>query len=313
MTQRAAEHRVLQRPGERARGVELPLKIESGDESPDRADVDPAGCYGERLERQSRAAETDFPFPPDLALGPSRNERVTERPRGLDLQGAHRPVDDRLSRQAAVEGQRIDVDAGEIEREILRAEVALSQRHQPGVGGAERGHVPRKPPLAEGEIERPQLNLEQPPAVGRDRHAAVQHRMLGEPRIEKPDVGQRRRVGAHREIPEQRVARPLHRALRAELRAGESDAGQIDVERMAVDRQAADDVGDRQPGIAALGREPQHVDPNAVLPRRLDAQRGEPRVEMLEAAQPIASVFTGVFDLLVGTRHDAVLLQPQRE
>ena len=60
MTQRAAEHRVLQRPGERARGVELPLKIESGDESPDRADVDPAGCYGERLERQPRLIS---PFP----------------------------------------------------------------------------------------------------------------------------------------------------------------------------------------------------------------------------------------------------------
>src|SRR5882672_6251797 len=78
MAQRPAEHRVLQGAGERARRIELSLQIESGNQSPDRTDVDPAGFHGERLEGQSRPAQADFAFPLDLALGPSRNERVTE-------------------------------------------------------------------------------------------------------------------------------------------------------------------------------------------------------------------------------------------
>src|SRR2546422_5233253 len=97
MAQRSAEHRVLQGAGERAGRIELSLQIESGDESPDGADVDPAGFHGERLECQSRSADADFAFSLDLALGPSRNERVTERPPGLDFQSAHRAVDDRLT------------------------------------------------------------------------------------------------------------------------------------------------------------------------------------------------------------------------
>src|SRR5882762_10638949 len=181
MAQRSAERRVLQGAGERARRIELSLQIESGDESPDRTDVDPAGFHGKRLEGQSWPAEADFAFSLDLALGPSRNERVTERPPGLDFQSAHRPVDDRLTGEAAVERQRIDVDAGEIEREILRGEIALAQRHEPGIGGAEGVDVPGEPALAEAEIERLKLNLEHPPAVGRERHAAVQHRILREP------------------------------------------------------------------------------------------------------------------------------------
>ena len=141
----------------------------------------------------------------------------------------------------------------------------------------------------------------------------MQHRLLGKPRIEEPDVGQRRGVRLHDEIPLQRVARPLHGAPGAELCGREAHARQIHVERTAVDRQPADDVGDRQLGIAALGREAQHVDADALLPRRLDAQRRQPGVEVLEAPDAVAPIFPGVLDLLVGARDLAVLLQPQRQ
>src|SRR6266446_1720492 len=80
---------------------------------------------------------------------------------------------------------------------------------------------PESAALTEREVERPQLNLEHPAPMRGECHTAVQHRVLGKARVEKPDVGQRRRVGPHDEVPEQRVARPLDRAARAELGAGE--------------------------------------------------------------------------------------------
>src|SRR2546425_4984517 len=49
----------------------------------------------------------------------------------------------------------------------------------------------------------------------------------------------------------------LFRSARAELGAGEAHARQIHVECVAVDRHPADDVGDRQLGVAALRGEPQ--------------------------------------------------------
>ena len=147
----------------------------------------------------------------------------------------------------------------------------------------------------------------------RERHAAVQHRVLRKARIEEADVGQRGGVGAHREIPQQRVGRPLHAAARAELRAREPDAREIHGQRAAVDRQAPHDIRNRQLRIAALGREPEHVDADAFFARRLDAKGGEPRVEVLEAPHTVAPVLAGKLDLLVGVRHLAVFLQPQRQ
>ena len=313
MAQGTAEHRLLQRAGERTGGVELSLEVEPRHEPPDRADVDAARVHGEWLKREILAADIDLALPADLRLRPAGHERVAERPVGLDLQRAHRPVDDRPAIQASVERERVDVHAREIERQITRDEIALPQRHEARVGGAERRDAPREPTLPECQIQGAQLNLEHPAPMRRERHAAVQHGVRGEARIEEVDVGERRGVGAHREVPEQRVTGPLHRAARAELGAGEPHAREIHAQRAAVDRNASDDVGDRQLRIAALGRKPEHVDADALFARRLDAEGGEPRVEVLEAPDTVASIFTGELDLLVGARDLAVLLQPQRQ
>ena len=171
-----------------------------------------------------------------------------------------------------------------------------------------------EPAVTEREVERPQLNLQHTTAVRCERHAAVQHGLVGEPRVDEPDVGERRRVGAHHEVPEQRVPRPLHRAARAELCAGEPHTGEVDVERAPVDRHAADDVGDRQLRVAALRGEAHHVDANALLARRLNAERRQPRVEVLEAPHAVTAVLPRVLYLFyVGTRHLAVFLQTQGE
>src|SRR2546425_11318924 len=105
----------------------------------------------------------------------------------------------------------------------------------------------------------------------------------------------------------------LFRAARAELGAGEAQPRQSHVELVAADRRPADDVGDRQLGVAALRGEPQHVDPDALFARRLDAECRKPGVEMLEPADTVAAVFAGILDLFVGAPPVAVLLQPQRQ
>ena len=81
---------------------------------------------------------------------------------------------------------------------------------------------------------------------------------------------------------------------------------------MAVDRDPALEIRDREPRVAALRGEPQEVDANPPLARRLDAQRREPCIEMLEAANAVAAVLTRRFDFLVRACV-AVFLQPQRE
>src|SRR2546427_1522133 len=106
-------------------------EIEARDEPPDGADVDAGGRHGERMKSEIFPGQADLPLPPDLAFGPPRNQRVAEGPVGLDLQRPHRPVHEGLTVQAAVEGQRIDVDARQIEREIACREIALPQGHQP--------------------------------------------------------------------------------------------------------------------------------------------------------------------------------------
>ena len=65
MAQRAAEHGVLQRAGERPGGVELALEVEPRHEPPDRTDVDAAGFHRERLKREILAADIDLALPAD--------------------------------------------------------------------------------------------------------------------------------------------------------------------------------------------------------------------------------------------------------
>src|SRR5436309_839387 len=131
MPERAAERRVFERAGQRAARVQLALEVERRDEPPDGADVDAAGRHGERLKGEIFPCQIDLPLAHDLAFGPAGHQRVAEGPGSLDLQRAHRPVNERLTGQAAVERQRIDVDARKVEREIVRCEIALPERHQP--------------------------------------------------------------------------------------------------------------------------------------------------------------------------------------
>ncbi len=81
---------------------------------------------------------------------------------------------------------------------------------------------------------------------------------------------------------------------------------------MAVDRDTSLEISDQEPRVAALRGEPEEVDTNPSLARRLDAQRRKARVEMLEAANAVASVLTRRFDFFV-CAWLAVFLQPQRE
>src|SRR5262245_18056934 len=101
----------------------------------------------------------------------------------------------------------------------------------------------------------------------------MQNRAFRKARIEEADIAQPRRIGAHREIPEDGVARPADIATGAELRAREPDARQIHIERAAVDRHPACESGDGKLRVATLGRVAQDIDTNAVLAGRLDAER----------------------------------------
>ena len=71
----------------------------------------------------------------------------------------------------------------------MRDQIALAQRDEPRIGGAERGDLPDEPALSEAQVEGPQLNLEHPAPMRGQRDAAVQHRVLREARIEEADVG----------------------------------------------------------------------------------------------------------------------------
>ena len=146
-----------------------------------------------------------------------------------------------------------------------------------------------------------------------NRDAAMQHGPVGEAGIEEPDIAQRRRVGPQRQVPEHRIARPLHGAACGELRCGEPHAREIRVEGAAVDRDTPLGVDNRYVRIARLRREAQDVDADALFSWRLNAHRRETRVQVLEATQPVAAVFAGILDLLIRARDLPVLLQAQRE
>src|SRR5438105_15617488 len=140
----------------------------------------------------------------------------------------------------------------------------------------------------------------------------MENGVLGEPRVDEPDIGQRRGIGAHGKVAEQRVARPLHAAARAELGAGKPHAREIDVERIAIDRDASFHIGDRESRVAALSRKPQHVDAYAPLARCLDPQSRKPRVEVLETANAVAAILTPRFAFFIGAGV-AILLQAASE
>ena len=190
VTQRPAEARVLERTGQRASGIELALEIEGRYEPPHRAEIDAPGFDRKRLEGQLVPRQVDLAFALDLCLGPPGEHRIPERPSCFDLQRSHRPVDDRLPGETACERQRIQVRADELERQIARLQIPLSQRDQSRVGGTVGGDVTRKTAVAQCEIERTQLDFEHASAVRRQRHAPVQHRVLGKARVDEADVGQ---------------------------------------------------------------------------------------------------------------------------
>ncbi len=191
VTQRPTEARVLERTGQRASGIELALQIEGRYEPPHRAEIDAPGFDYKRLEGQLVPRHVDLAFALDLCLGPSGEHGITERPSRFDLQRAHRPVDDRLAGEAARERQRVEIRARQLERQIARLQIPLSQRDQSRVGGTVGGNVPGKAAVAQCEIERTQLDFQHASAVRRQRHAAVQHRVLGKARVDEADVGQR--------------------------------------------------------------------------------------------------------------------------
>ena len=71
VAQCATEIRVLERPRQRASGIELALEIERWDESPHRTDIDASGCDRKRLEGQLVSRQVDFAFALDLCFRPS--------------------------------------------------------------------------------------------------------------------------------------------------------------------------------------------------------------------------------------------------
>src|SRR5438552_17586890 len=147
MTQRPAEHYVVESRGEGPRRVELTLPIEARHQVAHGTDINPPRRDLERLECEISARQTDLTLAVDLALGPPGNQRIPEGPGGLDLQGAHRPIHNGLPRQPAVKRQRIDVGARQVEGEVVRGEIALTECHDTRIRGTKRRDVPGEPAL----------------------------------------------------------------------------------------------------------------------------------------------------------------------
>src|SRR6185295_15697705 len=116
--ERTRELRVAQRPVEGSHAEERSVQSYRRSELRDRAQVDARRLHRKRLKSHAVGGlEVHFALPADAAFGPSRNERVAERPVGLEGEACERPRGNGVPAEPSREGQCIEEGPGELEVE----------------------------------------------------------------------------------------------------------------------------------------------------------------------------------------------------
>src|SRR2546422_11709791 len=82
--------------------------------------------------------EVHFALPADAGFGPSWNERVAERPVGLEREGRERPRGEGVSCEPSRERQPVHEGPRELEVELAGVQVSVAQGDEPRVRDAER-------------------------------------------------------------------------------------------------------------------------------------------------------------------------------
>src|SRR5690348_352884 len=161
--------------------------------------------------------EVNLSLATHAAFRPPRNQRIAERPISLEAQGAAWPRSDRMPRQPPGERQRVEEGAGELEVEVLRVHVRVTQSDETRVGRAERGDATRHYSATVDEPERVERHLEHARAVGAQPYVPGYHTVPGassEAPVDEADIPERCGVRMHPEIEQQRTMRPGHQPAR---------------------------------------------------------------------------------------------------
>src|SRR5436309_6794821 len=101
-------------------GVQGAMQSHRGDELLDRAQVDARRLHRKRLKMDTVGSfEVHFALPADAGFGPSWNERVAERPVGLERKGRERPRGEGVSCEPSRERQRFEERPPKLEVELV--------------------------------------------------------------------------------------------------------------------------------------------------------------------------------------------------
>src|SRR5436309_15383624 len=120
-------------------GVQGAMQSHRGDELLDRAQVDSRRLHRKRLKMDTAGGfEVHFALPADAGFGPSWNERVAERPIGLERERRERPGGEGVPCEPSRERQRIEEGPRELEVELA----GRSEERRGGKEGESRGAPP---------------------------------------------------------------------------------------------------------------------------------------------------------------------------
>jgi len=204
--ERADELRVAQRPVERPGGGQGSVESHRRGESRDRAEIEARRLHDERMKSHAvRGLEVHFALPADAGFGPSRNERVAERPVGLEREGRERPRGDGVSGEASRERERIEEGPGELEVELPGVQVGVAQHDEPRVRRAECDEPARDRAAAVRQAQRVEPDLEHPFAVRAHPYVARDDagtRNAREAPVDESEIFERRRVREQPQIEE---------------------------------------------------------------------------------------------------------------
>ena len=159
--ERAGEVDVTERPVERPRGIQGSVQPHRRYQASHGSQVQARRFDGEGAKPQPAGGrEVHLSFAAHSAFGPTRNQRIAERPVGFEGEVAARPGRHSMPRETSGERQGVEERPGELEVEVLRVQVGVAQGDETRVRGAQRGEATGDRAAVVREAERVEPHLQ---------------------------------------------------------------------------------------------------------------------------------------------------------